>query len=85
MNHPTARGPPWTDAAIARLRQAILDDALGRLSRQRIRNQDRRALMSWVLSDALHPFSFRVCAAAGGYDADVLRGGLLRRLRSQAG
>jgi len=82
MNDAIARGPPWTDEAVARLRQRLLDDALQRLSRGRTTNEKRRALMAWVLSDAIHPFSFRVCAAASGYDADALRDGVLRLLRS---
>ena len=82
MKEAIARGPPWTDDAIARLRQRLFDDALQRLSRRRIRNQERQALIAWVTSDAIHPFSFRVCAAASGYDADALRDGVLRLLRS---
>jgi hypothetical protein len=82
MNDAIARGPPWTDEAVARLRQSLLDDALKRLSRRRTPTQDRQALMAWVLSDAIYPFSFRVCAAASGYDADALRDGVLRLLRS---
>ena len=82
MNDAIARGPPWTDEAVARLRQRLLDDALQRLSRGRTTNEKRRALMAWVLSDAIHPFSFRVCAAASGYDADALRDGVHRLLRS---
>jgi len=83
MNEAIARGPPWTDEAVASLRQRLLDDALQRLSRERRRAQDRQALMAWVLSDAIHPFSFRVCATASGYDADALRDGVLRLLRSE--
>jgi hypothetical protein len=82
MDEAIARGPPWTDEAVARLRQSLLDDALQRLSRRRTPTQDRQALIAWVLSDAIHPFSFRVCAAASGYDSDALRDGVLRLLRS---
>ena len=82
MNEAIARGPQWTDAAVARLRQRLLEDALGRLSRRQTTSENRRALMAWVLSDAIHPFSFRVCAAASGYDAEALRDGVLRLLRS---
>ena len=85
MEEPIARGPPWTDEAIARLRQRLLDDALIRLSRPRTPDRDRQALLAWVLSDAIHPFSFRVCAVASGCDADVLRHGVLRLLGSDAG
>ena len=84
MSEAIARGPSWTDEAVARLRRRLLDDALQRLSRGRRPTQDRQALMAWVLSDAIHPFSFRVCAAASGYDADALRNGVLRLLRSDA-
>ena len=82
MNEAIAHGRPWTDEAVARLRQRLLDDALQRLSRRRRPTQNRQALMAWVLSDAIHPFSFRVCASASGYDADALRDGILRLLRS---
>ena len=82
MNDAIARGPPWTDEAVARLRRRLLDDALQRVSRRRTTSENRRVLMAWVLSDAIDPFSFRVCAAASGYDADALRDGVLRLLRS---
>ena len=82
MDEAIARGPSWTDEDVARLRQRLFYDALQRLSRGRTTNEKRRALMDWVLSDAIHPFSFRVCAAASGYDADALRDGVLRLLRS---
>ena len=82
MNEAIARGPPWTNEDVARLRQRLLEDALRRLSRRRATNENIRALMAWVLSDAIHPFSFRVCATASGYDADALRDGVLRLLRS---
>ena len=82
MSEAIARGPSWTDAAVARLRRSLLDDALQRLSRRRTTSENRRALMAWVLSDAIDPFSFRVCAAASGYDADALRDGVLHVVRS---
>jgi hypothetical protein len=82
MNEAIAAGPPWTDESVARLRQRLLDDALQRLSRRQTTSENRRALMAWVLSDAIDPFSYRVCAAASGYDADALRDGVLRLLRS---
>jgi hypothetical protein len=84
MNEPIARGPPWTDEAIARLRQRLLDDALIRLSRPSTSERTRQALLAWVLCDAIHPFSFRVCAAASGCDADALRDNLLRLLGADA-
>jgi hypothetical protein len=82
MSEAIARGPSWTDEDVARLRLRLLDDALLRLSRGRTTSENRRALMAWVLSDAIHPFSFQVCAAECGYDADALRDGVLRLLRS---
>ena len=85
MNEPIARGPPWTDEAIARLRQGLLEDALRRLSRPRTPDRDREALLAWVLSDEIHPFSFPVCAAASGCDADALRDNFLRLLGTDAG
>ena len=78
MNGAIARGPPWTNEDVARLRRRLLEDALQRLSQRRTTGEHRRALMAWVLSNAIHPFSFRVCAAAAGYDADALRDGLFR-------
>ena len=78
MNGAIARGPPWTNEDVARLRRRLLEDALQRLSQRRTTSENHRALMAWVQSDAIHPFSFRVCAAASGYDADALRDGLLR-------
>jgi hypothetical protein len=77
MNESIARAPPWTEAAVGQLRRGLLDDALTRLARARTFDRNRRALMAWVLSDAIHPFSFRVCALASGYDADTLSEGVL--------
>jgi hypothetical protein len=85
MNEPIARGPPWADEAIARLRQGLLEDALKQLARPRTPDRDRQALLAWVLSDAIHPFSFRVCAEASACDADALRDNLLRLLRTDTG
>ncbi len=82
MSEAIARGPSWTDEAVARLRRRLLEDALQRLSQRRTTGEPRRALMAWVLSDAIDPFSFRVCASASGCDADALRDGVLRLLRS---
>jgi len=85
MNEPIARGPPWTDEAIARLRQGLLEDALRQLARPRTPDRDRQTLLAWVLSDAIHPFSFRICAMASGCDADALRDNLLHLLGTDAG
>ena len=82
MDEAIARGPPWTNEDVARLRRRLLEDALQRLSQRRTTAEHRRALMAWVLSDAIDPFSFRVCASASGYDADALRDGVLHVVRS---
>jgi hypothetical protein len=83
MDEAIARGPPWTNEDVAWLRRRLLEDALQRLSQRRTTSENHRALMAWVLSDAIHPFSFRVCATASGYDADALRDGVLRLLHSE--
>ena len=77
MNLTTDRGPPWTDAGIARLREILLEDAVERVARYRTPPQERTELMEWFGSDRLAPFSFRVCAAACGPDHEALREGLL--------
>jgi hypothetical protein len=84
MNESIARAPPWTEVAVGQLRRGLLDDALTRLARARTSDRNRRALLAGVLSDAIHPFSFRVCAVASGYDADTLRDGVLRLLGPEA-
>ena len=85
MTDPIARGPPWTDEAIARLRQGLLEDALRQLARPRTPDRDRQALLAWVLSDVIHPFSFRICATASGCDEDALRANLFRLLETDVG
>ena len=85
MNITTDRGPPWTDAGIARLREILLEDAVERVARYRTPPQERTELMEWFGSDRLAPLRFRVCAAACGLDHEELRGGLLAVLSGQDG
>ena len=57
MNITTDRGPPWTDAGIARLREILLEDAVERVARYRTPPQERTELMEWFGSDRLAPFA----------------------------
>ena len=70
----------WNVAAIAHLRAAVLSDALGRLRRTRADTATHREIRAWLLSDAIHPFSFVVCAGSCGCDPQVLRDGALGAL-----
>ena len=70
----------WNVAAIAHLRAAVLSDALGRLRRTRADTATHREIRAWLLSDAIHPFSFVVCAGSCGCDPQVLRDGVLGAL-----
>jgi hypothetical protein len=83
MKITTDRGPPWTDAGIAKLRGILLEDALERLAGNRTPTRDRAELMDWFGSDHLAPFSFLACAAACGLDHEELRAGLLAVLSRQ--
>ena len=70
----------WNVAAIAHLRAAVLSDALGRLRRTRADTTTHREIRAWLLSDAIHPFSFVVCAGSCGCDPQALRDGVLGAL-----
>ena len=70
----------WNVAAIAHLRAAVLSDALGRLRRTRADTATHREIRAWLLSDAIHPFSFVVCAGSCGCDPQALRDGVLGAL-----
>jgi len=70
----------WNVAAIAHLRAAVLTDALARLRRTRADTATHREIRAWLLSDAVHPFSFVVCAGSCGCDPQVLRDGVLGAL-----
>ncbi len=83
MQITTDRGPPWTDAGIAKLREVLLEDALERVARYRTPTPERAELMDWFGSNHLAPFSFRVCAASCGLDHEELREGLLAVLSGQ--
>ena len=83
MKTTTDRGPPWTDAGIAKLRSILLEDALERLAGHRTPTRERAELMDWFGSDHLAPFSFLACAASCGLDHEELRERLLAVLSRQ--
>jgi hypothetical protein len=83
MNTTTDRGPPWTDAGIAKLREILLEDAMERVARYRTPIPERAELMAWFGSDHLAPLRFCVCAASCGLDHEALREGLLAVLSEQ--
>lgn len=83
MKTTTDRGPPWTDAGIAKLRGILLEDALERLAWHRTPTLERAELMAWFGSDHLAPLRFLACAASCGLDHEELREGLLAVLSRQ--
>ena len=85
MKTTTDRGPPWTAAGIAKLRNVLLEDALERLAKHRTPPQECAELMDWFGSDHLAPFSFVACAASCGLDHEALRAELLAVLSRQDG
>jgi hypothetical protein len=87
MTTVTARRPPgpvrWNDAAVTQLRAAVLTDSLGRLRRCATESATHREILTWLRSDAVHPFSFVVCARSCGCDPRALRDGVLAALGTE--
>lgn len=63
----------WSERDIQILQEGILFDALRSVLDRRNGQRTREELWSWIDSDAIHPFSFRVCASSVGADPDELR------------
>lgn len=51
----------WSDDAISNIRERLLMSTLGSLTDGRAVSAKTEA-MEWMLSNEIHPFSFRVCA-----------------------
>ncbi len=71
----------WSDEAISSLREAVLMDTLRNLTDGRATTAKAEAL-EWMLSDDIHPFSFRVCASEMGMDYEEIRIRVLRMIDS---
>lgn len=54
----------WSDSDIETLREGLLRDALQTILDGRAAERTRQALWGWLMSDALEPFSFRMCCQA---------------------
>ena len=67
------RNEGWTDQAVLALREYILIDALASSIDGRCSPETRVEMIEWIENDDIHPFSFRVCAIACGYDPSALR------------
>lgn len=71
----------WTTDAISCLREAVLMDTLRNLTDGRATTAKAEA-MDWMMSDEIHPFSFRVCANEMGMDHIEIRTRVLRMIDS---
>lgn len=73
----------WTEEYIEDLRYYILVETLHLLGDGRASAKAVKEAWEWVLSDAIEPFSFRVCCEENGYRHTLLREGLLELHRLQ--
>lgn len=63
----------WDDAAVGQLREGLLADAFRQILDGRVGPAAKARIREWIESDAIAPFSFRVCAEASGLDPAALR------------
>jgi hypothetical protein len=73
MSYPGFEDIVWDDEAIGQLRESLLADALREILDSRIGPVAKARIREWMESDAIAPFSFRVCAEASGLDPAALR------------
>lgn len=71
----------WSADAISCLREAVLMDTLRNLTDGRATTAKEEA-MEWMMSDEVHPFSFRICANEMGMDHVEIRNRVLRMIDS---
>ena len=66
-------GLKFTDAEVRNLREAVLKDALQNALDGRCSAKTRKENYDWIMSDAVAPFSFVVCAKTCGQRPEELR------------
>ena len=75
----------WSEEDIAKLREGILIEALRDALDNRVAPERRAKTWKWIDSDDIGPFSFRICAEAGGHDYLRLRETIHATARRQRG
>lgn len=67
----------WSDEEIMGLRYYLLHKTLSILEDGRSCLSVRTESLDWLMSDVIHPFSFRVCCVTEGVNPDRMREGVL--------
>ncbi len=67
----------WSDEEIMGLRCYLLHKTLSILEDGRSCLSVRTESLDWLMSDVIHPFSFRVCCETEGVNPDRMREGVL--------
>lgn len=67
----------WSDEEIMGLRCYLLHKTLSILEDGRSCLSVRTESLDWLMSDVIHPFSFRVCCVTEGMNPDQMREGVL--------
>ncbi|MHB1141439.1 MAG: plasmid-related protein [Sulfuricaulis sp.] len=75
----------WSEEDVAKLREGILIEALRDALDNRVAPEQRAKIWKWIDSDDIGPFSFRICAEAGGHDYLRLRETFHATARRQRG
>jgi len=73
----------WSDEEILELRSYLLHKTLSILEDGRSCLSVRTESLYWLMSDVIHPFSFRVCCEAEGVDPDRMREGVIHLMKQQ--
>lgn len=74
-------GEEITDDYIDWLREYLLKLTLRQIIHPQVSDKNWREAVDWLLSDEIHPFSFRVCCNASGADHEDVREGTLQIMR----
>lgn len=73
-----------TEEYVEWLREYLLKLTLRQLVHPQVSELHRREAVEWVMSDDMHPFSFKVCCAALQADHEDVREGVLAIMRKHA-
>jgi len=76
------RPPRWTDANIERLRSKLLVTTVREIADRRTSKKVVTEAWDWILSDDVHPFSFRVCCESEDLDPLKMREALVSLYRT---
>lgn len=80
LNHDFERNT-WSDNDVIKLRSKILLNALAHLANSKVSQQNKTAILRWVRSEQVLPFSFVTCCYAVGLNPAILRTGVMKASR----